>query len=122
VTLDDRPAHVALGDEEIGMHQPITVTLALAVVLTGLAFPEAAASVATVPVRIIHVSGANGFDWGDAGIGAAAGAGITLLGLGGALAVTQRHTHPTTGPRRPGTDPGSPPGASQPTHQHREVP
>jgi hypothetical protein len=36
----------------------------------------------------------SGFDWGDAGIGAAGGVALTMLGLGGALALSQR------GPRR----------------------
>ena len=31
-----------------------------------------------------------GFDWGDAGIGAAAGFALAMLGLGGALAITRR--------------------------------
>ena len=32
----------------------------------------------------------SGFDWGDAGIGAAGGVALTILGLGGALTVSQR--------------------------------
>ena len=76
------------------MHQPITAITALVLALTGLSLPGASATAARVPVSIVHGSGRNGFDWGDAGIGAAAGAGITLLGLGGALAVSQRHAHP----------------------------
>jgi hypothetical protein len=88
------------------MHQPITASIALAIALTALARPAASATATRAPVRIVHVSGPSGIDWGDAGIGAAAGAGITLLGLGGALAVSQRHTHPTAGPRRPGGNPG----------------
>jgi hypothetical protein len=32
----------------------------------------------------------NGFDWGDAGIGAAGGLALAMIGLGGALAVSQR--------------------------------
>ena len=76
------------------MHQPITAITALVLALTGLSLPGASATAARVPVSIVHGSSRNGFDWGDAGIGAAAGAGITLLGLGGALAVSQRHAHP----------------------------
>jgi hypothetical protein len=38
---------------------------------------------------------AGGFDWGDAGIGAAGGLAITMLGVGAALTVSQRR------PRRP---------------------
>jgi hypothetical protein len=103
------------------MHQPVTAAVALALALTALAPAAAPATASRVPVRIVYVSGRGGIDWGDAGIGAAAGAGITLLGLGGALAVSQRHTHPTAGPPRAGADPGPPRRASTPTHQRREV-
>jgi hypothetical protein len=34
----------------------------------------------------------SGFDWGDAGIGAAGGLVLSLLGIGGVMAVSQRHT------------------------------
>ena len=102
------------------MRHPITATVALALALAGISLPEAMASVSRVPVRIVYVSGGGGFDWGDAAIGAAAGAGITLLGLGGALAVSQRHTDPGAGPRRPGADRGPLPSASQSTRQSRE--
>jgi hypothetical protein len=103
------------------MQQPTTATVALALALTGLSARDASATASRLPVRIVHVSGPGGIDWGDAALGAVAGAGITLLGLGGALAISQRHTHPTSGPGRPGADPGSPPRTSQPTHQRREV-
>jgi hypothetical protein len=114
-------ANVALGNREIGMHQPITAITALALALTGLSLPEASATVSRVPVRIVYASGHNGFEWGDAGIGAAAGAGITMLGLGGALGVSQRHAHPIAGPPGPGADRGSSPCASQSTQKRREV-
>ncbi|MGN6171149.1 MAG: hypothetical protein ACTHQQ_23720 [Solirubrobacteraceae bacterium] len=39
----------------------------------------------------------SGFDWGDAGIGAAGGFAIAMLGVGGGLALSQRRS------RRPGT-------------------
>jgi hypothetical protein len=32
----------------------------------------------------------NGFDWGDAGIGAAGGVALAMLGLGGGLVIAQR--------------------------------
>ena len=35
----------------------------------------------------------SGFDWGDAGIGAAGGVALAMLGLGGALAISQRHPY-----------------------------
>ena len=50
----------------------------------------------TPVVRVIAANG--GFDWGDAGIGAAGGFALSMLGLGGALAVSQRR-----GPRPTGT-------------------
>ena len=34
----------------------------------------------------------SGFDWGDAGIGAAGGLALAMIGLGGALAVSQRRS------------------------------
>jgi hypothetical protein len=44
-----------------------------------------------VPATGVHVIAPNGgFDWGDAGIGAAGGFALTLLCVGGALAVSQR--------------------------------
>ena len=103
------------------MHQPTTAITALALTLTGLASPEAVASVSRTPVRIVNVSGRSGFDWGVAGIGAAAGAGITLLGIGGALTLSQRHTHPIRGPRRMRAGRGLPRRASQPTQERRDV-
>ena len=52
-------------------------------------------------VRVLTPS--NGFDWGDAGIGAAGGLALSIIGLGGALAVSQRRTrrarHTTTATR-----------------------
>lgn len=43
-------------------------------------------------VRVVRVSAHDSFDWGDAGIGAAGGLGISLLATGGGLmlARTQR--------------------------------
>ena len=46
---------------------------------------------AAPPVVRIQVP-ASGFDWGDAGIGAAGGFALSMIGLGGALAVSQRRT------------------------------
>ena len=48
---------------------------------------------APAPTTIVRViTPAGGFDWGDAGIGAAAGVALSMIGLGGALAVSQRRT------------------------------
>jgi hypothetical protein len=50
----------------------------------------------TPPTQIVHVTTPTSFDWGDAGIGAAGGLAISMLGLGSALVITsQRRTrHP----------------------------
>ena len=39
----------------------------------------------------------SGFDWGDAGIGAAGGLALAMIGVGGALAVSQRGRRRGTG-------------------------
>jgi hypothetical protein len=45
------------------------------------------------PPTIVRVSAPdNGFDWGDAGIGAAGGFALSMIGVGGAIAVSQRRT------------------------------
>ena len=44
----------------------------------------------TTIVRVITPTG--GFDWGDAGIGAAAGVALSMIALGGVLAVSHRRT------------------------------
>lgn len=45
------------------------------------------------PATIVRVSPGNGgFDWGDAGIGAAGGLALSMVALGGGLAVSQRRT------------------------------
>jgi hypothetical protein len=50
--------------------------------------PPAAAKVQPTAVRFFAANG--GFDWGDAGIGAAGGIALTVLCIGGGLAVWQR--------------------------------
>jgi hypothetical protein len=37
-------------------------------------------------------AGSSGFDWGDAGIGAAGGIALAMIALGGTLAVSRRRT------------------------------
>ena len=49
----------------------------------------------TTIVRVITPTG--GFDWGDAGIGAAAGVALSMIGLAGAVAVSQRRTRRSRG-------------------------
>ena len=46
---------------------------------------------ASAPQAVIRIqTPPNGFDWGDAGIGAAGGLALATIGLGGALVVSQR--------------------------------
>jgi hypothetical protein len=48
------------------------------------------------PTTIVRVTApAGGFDWADAGIGAAAGIALSLVGVGAALAASGRRTPPT---------------------------
>ena len=58
----------------------------------------------------VHVTAPSaGFDWGDAGVGAGSILALTLIGLGGGLAVTRRRNH-----RVPPNARANPQG--QPTH------
>jgi hypothetical protein len=47
------------------------------------------------PPLVITVPRPNGFEWGDAGIGAAAGLALTMIALGGVLAVSRYRGHRT---------------------------
>jgi hypothetical protein len=75
--------------------------LALAAVISALAAPSASAvpvedfvphsrssesHVRAIPVRVVEVGADRGFDWGDAGIGAAGVLALTAIGAGAALA------------------------------------
>lgn len=55
---------------------------------------------ANAPQAVVRITTPpNGFDWGDAGIGAAGGLALAMLGVGGALMITQqrpRRTRRTT--------------------------
>jgi hypothetical protein len=55
-------------------------------------------SMNTPPVVRI-TAGNSGFDWGDAGIGAAGGLALSMVGLGGALAVSQHRNRRTATPQ-----------------------
>ena len=55
------------------------------------ATPRSTSGSDTADIAVVRVqTPRSGFDWGDAGIGAAGGAALAMLGLGGALAVSQR--------------------------------
>jgi hypothetical protein len=59
---------------------------------------EQAATGGPTEVQVVRVpsEAASGFDWGDAGIGAGAALSVTMIGLGGALALsTRRHREPS---------------------------
>jgi hypothetical protein len=49
-------------------------------------------TVSDIPSLTPQASSGGGFDWGDASIGAAGGVAVSLLGLGGAMAISQRRT------------------------------
>ena len=51
--------------------------------------PTTAPSTTAAPIVVRVTSPSTGFDWGDAGIGAAGGIALSMVGLGGALAVSQ---------------------------------
>lgn len=49
-------------------------------------------------VQIVRVSPPDRFDWGDAGIGAAGGFGVSMLGVGAGLVISgMRNTNPREG-------------------------
>jgi hypothetical protein len=94
----------------------LALTLALAVIAApafartfelnanGSYVPSGSASVratqpshsARPPAVIVRVAGPSGFDWGDAGIGAAGGLALAMVGLGGWVAVSQSRTRRTS--------------------------
>ena len=47
-------------------------------------------------VQVIRVSAGSSFDWGDAGIGAAGGLGLSMLGVASGVAVRRRRARRTT--------------------------
>jgi hypothetical protein len=49
------------------------------------------------PATIVRVTTPGGFDWGDAGIGAAGGIALSMIGVAAVLALSQRRTRATTG-------------------------
>jgi hypothetical protein len=79
-------------------HHRFKTTAAAALTLSALAVPAASAKLpAPDPIykpspTIVRISApsSRGFDWGDAGIGAAGGLALAMLGIGGGLAIAQR--------------------------------
>jgi hypothetical protein len=78
-------------------NRPIRKALALALAASAIAPAAGAARFELNPVpanprpsgppsaRVVRISAPDGFDWGDAGIGAGAMAGLIGIGLGGTL-------------------------------------
>ncbi len=85
-----------------------SIKTALALALAATAVTPAAASArfdlnpppvhaAAPPVQVVHSAAGDGFDWGDAGIGAAGALGLSMLvGGGGALVAGKRRGHRAT--------------------------
>jgi hypothetical protein len=69
--------------------------------------PQARTTPSSRPaVEIVRVSAPGGFDWGDAGIGAAGALGLSMLAVGGRGVITARRQST----RRPSSpQPGAPP-------------
>jgi hypothetical protein len=78
--------------------QAVAAMLALAAIVPATASAEPnrnhtpGASQPTAAVRIVRVSTPGGFDWGDAGIGAAAGVGLAMLAVGGGRGFADRRS------------------------------
>jgi hypothetical protein len=80
------------GDSAIpstGAHHPQPEAVASG----GAGAPNTSATV----VRVLAPT--DGFDWGDAGIGAAGGLALATIGVGGALAVSHHRTRRATAPQ-----------------------
>jgi hypothetical protein len=54
-----------------------------------------ASGAANAAPTIVRVSAPSGFSWGDAGIGAAGGLGLSIAGLGGGLVLSNRRARRT---------------------------
>ena len=67
--------------------------------------PDTNSFTATSPpaTQIVRVTTPSGFDWGDAGIGAAGGLALSMLGIGAALTITQRRARHPSPPAAPTT-------------------
>jgi hypothetical protein len=60
--------------------------------------PDEQPAARSAPAVIVHTTAPNnGFDWGDAAIGAVAALGLSAIGGAGALTITQRRARRSTG-------------------------
>jgi hypothetical protein len=90
------------------LNHPIKTTLALTLALVAAAPAAASARPAqdlralaktsslagtTSSTRTVTASAPHGFDWRDAGIGAAGGLGLSMVAVGGTFVVTGRRRH-----------------------------
>ena len=84
-------------------HHQIKTTLTLTLVLGAIAPAAASARFEVNPpqsgttpsqpaVQIVRVSTPGGFDWGDAGIGAAGALGLSMVAVGGGLVIAARRS------------------------------
>jgi hypothetical protein len=51
-------------------------------------------SMAAVATPVVEITRAEGFDWGDAAIGAGGATGLLAISLAGAMSLRRRQTHP----------------------------
>jgi hypothetical protein len=90
------------------MRRRIKTTAALALAIgastapPALALPAELTQPSTAPqprpsTQIVRVDAPGGFDWGDAGIGAAAGLGLSMLAIGGGLLISGGRRARTSG-------------------------
>ena len=74
----------------------LALTLACCVLSTPTALAGPREKELTRPT-IVRVSDRGGFDWADAGVGAAGGVALSVLGVGVALLLSERQrSHPST--------------------------
>ena len=95
------PQHRTKHQHRFGLVLMFGVVILAGVTWVGAGVSGAASSGSSRPsaVQVIRIY-THAFDWGDAGIGAAAGIGLSMLGVGAALLVTsarreQPHPRPT---------------------------
>jgi hypothetical protein len=97
-------------------HHTTKTTLTLALALSAIApaaasarqelkpAPATTTTPSQPPVQIVRVSAPGGFDWSDAGIGAAGALGLSTLTIGSGLLIAARR-HQTPGTANPGHRP-----------------
>jgi hypothetical protein len=74
---------------------PLAVALAIGLIGAPVASGDPQADVRARPT-IVHVNDRSGFDWADAGVGAAGGFALSVLGAGLVLLVSEHRAHIST--------------------------